>query len=80
MDVSYLSQSAPPFQGNVDASTTGAFQQFVPAGVPGLLPTSGCEFELEGHYCPQIAQVALDQRAAFYRSAVEQLVPTIDGP
>ena len=75
-----LQSIAGPVTGNIDAETTAAFYQLVPAGVPGIPPTPGCEQEPHGHYCAQDAPAALLQRVLFLRSAVEQAVPTIEDP
>jgi len=64
---------------NVDAETTAAFVQFVPAGVPGVPNTPGCEFQFEGHFCAQTAPASRSLRAEFFRSAVMDPVPVI-GP
>ena len=69
-----------PVVANIDPETTAAFYQFVPAGIPGIAPTPGCENEPEGHFCPQDAPEAQLQRALFLRSAVEEAVPTIVDP
>lgn len=66
--------------GNIDAQTTAAFYQYVPAGVPGILPTPSCANETNGHYCAQDAEEALLQRRLFLRSSVENAVPTITDP
>lgn len=69
-----------PVIANIDPETTAAFYQFVPAGVPGIAPTPGCENEPNGHFCAQDAPAAQLQRVLFLRSAVEQAVPTIVDP
>jgi pimeloyl-ACP methyl ester carboxylesterase len=69
-----------PVMANIDPETTAAFYQFVPAGIPGIAPTPGCENEPEGHFCPQDAPEAQLQRALFLRSAVEEAAPTIVDP
>jgi hypothetical protein len=77
--VSYLPVAGSSVVANVDAETSAAFVQFVPAGVPGVPHTPGCEFQFEGHFCAQTAPAARGLRAEFYRSAVEDAVPVI-GP
>ena len=76
-----------PVVGNVDSRTTAAFFQFVPEGVPGLLPSAGCHSPplskrsaREGHRCAQSAEGSLRQRAAFFASALRDDAPTIDVP
>jgi len=69
-----------PVTANIDSETTAAFYQFVPAGIPGIPVTQGCEFELNGHFCAQVAPAARLQRALFLRSAVDDPVPTIVDP
>jgi pimeloyl-ACP methyl ester carboxylesterase len=69
-----------PVTANIDSETTAAFYQFVPAGIPGIPATPGCEFELNGHFCAQVAPDARLQRALFLRSAVDDPVPTIVDP
>jgi pimeloyl-ACP methyl ester carboxylesterase len=71
-----LSQQAGPIQGNVDATTTAAMVQYVPAGA-AVPPTPGCESQFEGHYCAQTAPSARGQRVRFYQSALSG-VPVID--
>lgn len=77
--VPHLVQVTGPLTGNVDVETTAAHSQYVPAGVPGLEVTPGCENEPNGHACAQNAPSARAQRVEFFRSAVEDAVPTI-GP
>lgn len=69
-----------PVTANIDSETTAAFYQFVPAGIPGIPATPGCEFWPDGHSCGQAAPPARLQRALFLRSAVENPVPTIVDP
>lgn len=68
--VPILPLQAGPIQANVDAQTTAAFVQFAPSGLPGIPPTSGCQFQTEGHYCAQTAPPARAQRVDFYTSAL----------
>lgn len=76
--VPYLMRAEAPLNGNVDAQTTSAYAQYVPNGVPGLAVTPGCEIWTNGHFCPQTAPVALDQRFRFFESALTDEAPTID--
>lgn len=76
LDVPYLEPVDEAVSGNIAPAITGAFAQFVPKGVEGVPETMGCEFEFEGHYCPQTAPSALAQRTAFFLSALEG-TPTI---
>jgi hypothetical protein len=83
--VPFLETTAAPVHANIDAQTTAAFFQYVPIGVDGIAPTPGCEVlspasAREGHYCAQSAAESLRQRAAFFRSAVDDDVPTIIDP
>jgi hypothetical protein len=83
--VPFLETIVGPVHANIDAQTTAAFFQYVPVGVEGFPPTPGCEVlsptsAHEGHYCAQSAAESLRQRAAFFRSAVEDEVPTIIDP
>jgi hypothetical protein len=78
--VPYLPQASGPLTANIDAQTTSAHSQYVPAGIPGLQATPGCESESNGHYCVQIAPSAMEQRALFFRSAVDEAVPSIASP
>lgn len=75
-----LEQVTGPVTANVDSETTAAFYQFVPTGIPGIPNTPGCEFEPEGHFCPQDAPEAHLQRLLFLKSAVDDPVPTITDP
>jgi pimeloyl-ACP methyl ester carboxylesterase len=75
-----LQSTTGPVTANIDANTTAAFYQFVPAGVPGIPPTPGCQFEPVGHFCAQAAAEAEQQRAQFLRSAIDDPVPTIVDP
>lgn len=77
--VSYLPVAQDSVVANVDAVTSAAFVQFAPAGIPGVPNSPGCQFQPEGHFCAQVAAEARRLRADFYRSAVEEAVPTI-GP
>jgi len=66
---------------NVDFETTAGLVQYVPSGVPGIPPSPGCAgIWLEGHFCAQAAAEAVNQRIAFYRTAVDDGVPTILDP
>jgi hypothetical protein len=76
--VPFLEQVQAPIVGNIDAETTAAFYQYVPAGTPGIEVTPGCEFEPEGHYCAQTAPASLRQRAVFFQSALTGVPRIID--
>jgi hypothetical protein len=72
--VPFLIPTNGPIQGNINATTTAAFQQYVPDGVPGIPATPGCLVlptvnRFEGHYCAQGAQESLNQRLLFFNSA-----------
>ncbi|HVU04934.1 MAG TPA: Ig-like domain-containing protein, partial [Polyangiaceae bacterium] len=79
--VPFLPQVTGPVSANVDADTTGAFYQFVPAGYPLATSSPGCVAlaETEGHFCPQSASEAIAQRTTFLKSAVSG-VPTVLHP
>ncbi|MBI3783508.1 MAG: hypothetical protein HY270_08910 [Deltaproteobacteria bacterium] len=77
--VPFLTPVVGPVVANIDAATSAAFYQFVPAGVPGITVTPGCESQPEGHYCAQGAPVASAQRVAFFQSALTG-APTIINP
>jgi hypothetical protein len=78
--VPFLRVEDAPATANIDPQTTAGMVQYVPAGVPGLPPSPGCEFGSEGHFCAQSSFVAVQQRQAFYQSAVSDPVPTISPP
>ncbi|MEN8181958.1 MAG: hypothetical protein ABFS46_05420 [Myxococcota bacterium] len=77
--VSYLPGAEGPVVANIDPGTSAAYVQFVPLGVPDVPSDPGCSFEIEGHFCAQSAREARRLRVDFYRSAIEDPVPTI-GP
>ena len=79
-DSTILDSVTGPVTANIDPTTTAAFYQFVPAGVPNIPHTPGCEFEPNGHFCAQTADEARQQRALFLRSAIQDPVPTIVDP
>ncbi|MBW2445170.1 MAG: hypothetical protein JRG83_04510 [Deltaproteobacteria bacterium] len=65
---------------NIDAETTAGLVQYVP-WLNALPASPGClGSRVEGHYCAQGAPEAIDQRVAFYRTAVDDGVPTIFDP
>jgi hypothetical protein len=78
--VPLLTVEDAPATANIDAETTAGMVQYVPAGVPDLPPSPGCESNEEGHYCAQSSPVAVQQRQEFYWSAVDDPVPTIPAP
>jgi hypothetical protein len=78
--VPYLPTAPGPIVANIDAQTTAAFAQYVPAGIPGLEPTPTCELQPEGHYCAQIAEPAIDQRVQFFLSTLTDPAPIIVNP
>lgn len=80
--VPFLRTVEGPVRANIDAETTAAFFQYVPIGVDGIDPTPGCltSGESEGHYCSQSAAESRHQRAVFFRTAVEEGIPTIINP
>jgi len=75
--VPFLDTFQGPITANIDAETTAAFFQYIPAGIPGLKPSVGCEFEPEGHYCAQNASSSRAQVLRFLRTALSQPAPTI---
>jgi len=74
----FADAATPENAANVDAETTAGLVQYVPVGVPGIPPTPGCGGN--GHFCAQTAPSAILQRTAFYRTAVDDGVPTIYDP
>jgi len=76
--VPFLSESTAPLVGNIDDQTTGGFYQFVPSGIDGLEPSEGCEFEPEGHFCPQARPLANAQRVHFFTTAIAGVPEIID--
>jgi hypothetical protein len=77
--VPFLEVASGPIRANIDAETTAGFYQYVPAGVPGIPTTPGCEEQPEGHYCAQSAPASFHQRAVFFQRALTG-VPTIIDP
>jgi len=73
----YLDATTGPVVANVDAETTAAFVQYAPLGVPGVPPSPGCEFWLEGHYCGQ--EASGPEQVQFFLSALGAGPPTIAG-
>ena len=87
LQVEPVQQSSPvvsavpgPLAANVNATTTAGYYQYVPGGIPGLTPTPGCDVEPEGHFCPQSAAVAIDQRVRFFESALSESAPVVIDP
>jgi hypothetical protein len=81
--VPFLAPVGGPIVGNVNARTSAALFQYVPVGVPGILPTPGCVVlapasRIEGHYCAQSAAEALHQREIFLQSALTGVPRIID--
>jgi len=76
-EVPFLETVEGPVTANIDAETTAAFFQYVPAGIPGLDPSVGCELEPEGHYCAQNASSSRTQVLRFLTTALSQPAPTI---
>jgi hypothetical protein len=77
---SVLNEVTAPVTANIDTATTAAYFQFVPMNGLGLTPTPGCQFQPEGHYCPQTAPEALDQRITFFESALSGPAPIVIDP
>jgi hypothetical protein len=77
---SLLAEVTAPVTANIDGGTTAAYFQFVPTGIAGLPATPGCAFEPEGHFCPQTAPEALDQRITFFESALSGAAPVVIDP
>jgi len=76
-EVPFLETVQGPVTANIDDQTTAAFFQYVPAGIPGLDPSVGCEFEPEGHYCAQSASSSRAQVLRFLKTALSQPAPTV---
>ena len=79
MPVPFLDVMTAPLTANLDASTSGAFVQFVPVGVPGLDPTPACaaEGQAVAHFCADVSKGVGSARIAFFQSALTAAVPTI---
>ena len=78
--VSYLPKARGTVTGNVDTQTTAAHIQYVPAGLPDLEASVGCETQENGHFCAQIAADSIAERVLFFQSAVDDGVPRIGTP
>ncbi len=76
--VPQLDKVSAPVSANIDAKTTAAMSQYVPAGMYEFAATLGCEFEYNGHYCAQTAPPALMQRARYFQSALSDGAPVIE--
>lgn len=76
--VPFLEQVQGPLQGNIDATTTGAFYQYVASGIEGLEPSEGCEQQPEGHWCAHENPLARAQRIHFFVSALSGVPEIID--
>lgn len=81
--VPFLEVVQGPLVGNIDATTSAGFFQYVPTGVPGIPPTPGCAAltpsrASEGHYCAQSAVESLHQREVFFQSALTGVPRIID--
>ncbi len=74
--VSDLPEQSTPVQANIDASTSAAMVQYVPAG-SSVPASTGCQSQFEGHFCAQTAPEARAQRIRFYQSALTG-TPVID--
>jgi hypothetical protein len=76
--VPFLDPIQGPVHANQGSTTTAAFFQYVPKGLPGFTSTPGCVAigEIEGHFCAQSAPEAITQRMDFLVSALSG-VPTI---
>lgn len=87
-EVPFLEAVESPVAGNVDATTTAAYAQYVPTGVGGIDPTPGCTAafrpggtdQSEGHFCAQSAFESVLQQRLFLESAVLDSVPRIVDP
>jgi hypothetical protein len=69
-----LEQVDPPVMENLGPGLTGGYFQYDPATTPG------CLFEPEGHYCPQSAPEALEQRLYFLLTALEGAAEIVAPP
>ena len=69
-----------PVGGNVDENTTAGYFQYAPDGLDPVPPSPGCEGITEGHFCAQISTAAIDQRIAFFKSALGENTPVIGAP
>ena len=67
-----LVQVDPPLRENIAPGITAGFFQFDPATAPGCFPG------YEGHYCPQTAPEALQQRLHFFLTALQGSPEIVD--
>jgi hypothetical protein len=63
--VSFLARADAPLAGNVAPGVTGGHFQYRPV----LTPSCVAAFQLEGHYCPQVAGEAAEQILHFFATA-----------
>jgi hypothetical protein len=78
----FLEAVRGPVLANVDAHTTAVLARYVPEGFDGLAPTPGCVHleepsAREGHYCAQLAEESLLQRAVFFETALDDAAPAV---
>ncbi len=69
-----LTETNAPLQGNIAPDRTAGHFQFESAATPG------CSANTDGHYCPQTAPPAQDQRLHFFRTALDGAAPEIIDP
>ena len=67
-----LVQVDPPLRENIAPGITSGFFQFDPATAPGCYPG------YEGHFCPQTAPEALQQRLHFFQTALKGSAEIVD--
>jgi len=67
-----LQQVDPPVRENIAKGITSGFFQFDPATAPGCFPG------YEGHFCPQTAPEALQQRLHFFQTALNGSPEIVD--
>jgi hypothetical protein len=68
-----LDQADSPLAGNLGPGITGGHFQYDPLHTPSCVQI----WELEGHYCPQIATEAALQTLHFFQTALEEDAPEI---
>lgn len=83
-DVGFLPTAVGPIRANVDASTTAAYAQVVPAGLAGIEVESDCDpssmsasIAQEGHFCAQVSMASVEQRLQFFLSALGGGAPVV---
>lgn len=86
-EVSFLQTQSGPIRANINSTTTSAYTQFVPEGLPGVGVAPACTADAmsravarEGHFCAQISPASVEQRLQFFLSAQGEGAPAISNP